>query len=569
MVAPWRKSQRLLLFIVFLACLTSAVHCFSGGKSQLAPALSAAEIARLAGEGNPLQAAARSPAADDAIVRRLQLSVAYLNRTLDDARGCLPFFRHEIGDGTASLAHANWDWCDISSRYALALLKAGDVLGSLPDRDHLVRLQKTILGTLTHSGLAFRPHSEFSDVEADFFDQGSVMLYLIERFRRTGSYDFSRLIDKMIESLSSHGGADTDYWVASSPTILPDGTRGPGAENWDHADPCHHGGRLLFPLALYLRQFPVHGPAKTLFARIARQVISRANVFKPDGSFAGHSHSRTNTLLGLLLRARDTYDVVTEQYVRRSVDWLVGVTPRWGWVPEFMPENGTVRPENTRAETDGLVDLISLLLVLAEKTPDYWDVVDRYVRNGLLAAQFAATWNGPASPDGAFCGFCQPNAFGSSTMNCCSPAGAGLLADLYHVAVTKTGNEYLVNLLLDRDAPDVQIGTELRGARWLVKIRTKRSGGLAIRLPAFATSDNVRVAGAASPAWQKGLIRLGELPGGAEVTLDFDLPASTETLVVNGVNYRYDWLGNIVVGVKPIADRFGFFTVSGVRGVIR
>jgi hypothetical protein len=441
-------------------------------------------------------------------------------------------------------------------------------LGAVPDRERLVCLQKTILGTLTRDGLAFRRASEFSAVEADVFDQGSVMLYLIEKQRRTGDGEYARLIDRLIASLRRKARPTAHGLRFPYPTMLPNGARGPGADNWDHADPCHHAGRLLYPLALWLRQTPSDKAARRLFDAIAGYVIRDAHVFGADGSFAGHTHARTNTLLGLLIRARDTNDAATEEFVMRSVDWLVRATPRWGWVPEFMPEHGAVKPENTRAETDGLVDLISLLVMLAEKNPAYWDVVDRYVRNGLLSAQFTAAWNGSASPVGAFCGFCRPNAFGSSTMNCCSPAGAGLLADLHRLAVTKAGNEYWVNLLLDRDGPEARIKTDVHGDWFAVTITMKQAGGLVVRLPAFVSGAADVARAPSSVKFEPGLLRFGALSANADVSFSFALPHRTETFSIGGVDYRHAWRGNIVVEVRPAADRFGFF-VGEASGVTR
>jgi hypothetical protein len=377
---------------------------------------------------------------------RLRDSYGHLHTQLDEWAGGIPFFSMAKSPQGVIRRHANWDWCDISSRYALAMIHIGRALGEPINTDGFQRLHRTILTTIKRDGLAYRPDSEFSDVEADVFDQGSVLLFFIEVYRVSGDARYRELIDGIIDALLAKTVPTTHGRRFPHATLLPDGTRGIGRDNWPSPDPCHHGGRLLDPLARYLQLHPDAAKARALADAIEGFVRRDSGVFAPDGSFAGHTHSRTATLLGLLQLARQRNDAETVAFVRRSVDWLIAATPPEGWIPEFMPPLGRPDPRSKRAETDALADLLMILLDLARDNPAYWDTIERYAENGLRQAQFALPRD--ASPDdarrlrpliGTFCGFCPRGGFGDATQNCCTPAGAMALIAVERARADRRG----------------------------------------------------------------------------------------------------------------------------------
>ena len=545
------KIIALILLLALAACDRDASTTAEAVPDQLF--FSAAEIDALLAKNETPPPVDEATVAADWLRRRMALSLRHLLTSLDDRSGDIPYFDVNFETGAMQVKHAGWDWCDLASRYALAARVLARHIGLPGDAARLPRLEKTILQSIRRDGLAYRRAADFSAVEADLFDQGSVMLYLIDRYRATGIAEYRAVIEMMIRGLLFRTVRTEHGLRFLYPTYRPDGSRGPAPDNWNEADPCHHGGRLLYPLALFLELVPDSESARRLFDGLANYVRLDAKVFAADGSFAGHAHSRTNTLLGLLIRARQIGDEETARLVRRSVDWLVATTPRWGWVPEFLPAGDRPEPRAARAETDGLADLLSLLLLLARDDPAYWDAIERYVRNGLAQAQWTAPPPaGAPDPRGIFCGYCDPNGFGARSMNCCTPAGALALAAVWEAAATVSAEQgqadYRVFLPLARDDENARISIAIRDDRLTVRLEPKKAGRYHLRTPA--------------DAWNQGagaeILEHASGPGTAREFV-FSLKKKTEDRRLGGVSYQYDWLGPFVTRVAPAAARFGFF----------
>ncbi|NLH48846.1 MAG: hypothetical protein GX444_09615 [Myxococcales bacterium] len=547
------KILALLLPLALAACDHADSTTVEAVPDQ--PFFTADEIDALLAKNETPPPVDEATIAADWLRQRMALSQRHLLTNLDDRRGDIPYFDVNFETGTMQVKHAGWDWCDLASRYALAARMLARHLGLPGDAAaaRLLRLEKTILQNIRRDGLAYRRAADFSAVEADIFDQGSVMLYLVDRYRATGIAEYRAVIEMMIRGLSFRTVRTEHGRRFLYPTYRPDGARGPATDNWNEADPCHHGGRLLYPLALFLEAAPDSEAARRLFDDLANYVRLDAKVFAADGSFAGHTHSRTNTLLGLLIRARQTGDADTAAQVRRSVDWLVAATPRWGWVPEFLPAGDRPEPRAARAETDGLADLLSLLLLLAKDDPAYWDVVERYVRNGLAQAQWTAPPPADApDPRGIFCGYCDPNGFGARSMNCCSPAGALALAAVREAAATVSAEkgtaDYRVFLPLARDDENVRITSAVSDNRLLVTLVMKKAGRYHLRVPADGRD----------PSAGAEVLARADHPGQAQ-DFAFSLKKNTEDRRLGDASFQYDWLGPFVTRVAPAAARFGFF----------
>lgn len=558
-----RKKFRAVDHLNAPAAGMRVLQYFKGDKNLLEPLLTSGQIDKLLVTKNPKSENISGSDQPDTLKRRIMLGVKYLERTMDCELGCIPYFKHQFADGHTRLSHEGWDWCDISSRYAVALIKVADVHGIKVDDARLRNLEKTILENILKDGLAYRRDSDFSDVEADIFDQGSVLLYLVEKYRRTKNEEFCSLIERVIQSLLAKAEKTEHGFRFAYPVLLPDGTRGIGKENWQQADPCHHAGRLLYPLAKYLSIKPDSKNARNLAKGIAEYIVKDSKVFSADGSFAGHSHSRTNTLLGLLILAKETKDFETVKQIWTSVDWIIGSTPQWGWIPEFMPEKNQNehRIENLRAETDALVDMISILFILAREEPRYWTVATRYIQNGLMVAQltddFPGGWKKPKhSPVGSFCGYCNLSSFGMATMNCCSPAGTELLAKIYEKAVVKDGSFVRVNLLMDRDGPLVSIKTSTNEQSSRTEIRIKKAGNLVVRIP---KQSNLKIIPKPQSIVDESLAFFPERSAGETIKIEYDTTKRTETFTLANTLYKFYWLSDKVVGVEPEGKYLPFF----------
>lgn len=262
-------------------------------------------------------------------------------------------------------------------------------------------------------------------------------------------------------------------------------------------------GRAIGPLVKLYRATGL-SEALALAARLAEQALS---FFREDGSydvdrFGSHTHSTTCTLSGLAQLAQLTGDVALLERVRAFYDrgaWQL--RDALGWViesalPDALPDRG---------EINNTGDLVETALILgAHGWPGYYGDAERMVRGHLLPAQlrdtsFIAEPDHPEAGDGlrdvaarlrgAF-GFPAPYGhlpLGATeiSFNYDIVGGAvGSLCAVWRACVTRDATGHHVNLLFDRDTPDVAVESPYTHSA--LRLRVKRPAPLWVRLPEWA-----------------------------------------------------------------------------------
>jgi hypothetical protein len=223
-------------------------------------------------------------------------------------------------------------------------------------------------------------------------------------------------------------------------------------------------------------------------------------------------------------------------------------------------------------ETCALTDVLQLAIVLAQSGyPEYWDDVERYGRNQLLASQFpdattflsvdARQTPGARALAGSFASATLPTSLlgylvtGTEPIveGCCTGSGAKALHLLWEHAVEDRPEGLYVHLGFgsDREAAEV-IGYEPYEGRREVRLRAARR--VLIRLPDTARSEDAElwVDGARrDPVWRGAYADAGYLGAGQVAVLRYPLREVTERVEVNREMLTVHWKGSTVLEVSP------------------
>jgi hypothetical protein len=251
-------------------------------------------------------------------------------------------------------------------------------------------------------------------------------------------------------------------------------------------------------------------------------------------------------------------------------------------------------------ESCEVADMIVLALKMSRAgLGDYWDDVDRYVRNQFVEQQVVRTdwiktalqpqletlegqeWLGQAQtrftvcgkPDpimttaedaaersiGSFAGWAAPNDFVPSfrqatIMHCCTGNGARALAYAWDsIVTTDNKGKVRVNLLLNRASPWLDVDSHLP-YEGRVDLRVKTASAVAVRLPAGATQGRVscRVNSAdRSVGWDDNYVVVDGLKPGDSVTVTFPQQERTVFRYIGENMYRLTLKGNTAVDINP------------------
>jgi hypothetical protein len=271
------------------------------------------------------------------------------------------------------------------------------------------------------------------------------------------------------------------------------------------------------------------------------------------------------------LRARSTrYGFVPDR---------IGLGPSYYWYwygCESLPAT---------CETCGLVDALELGIALAERGyAAYWDDVERWTRNHLLASQLGAseTWaastagqRGPAAllaveaqdgplarvVAGAFDSASSPGGLldhsgggqGPVVEGCCASSGLHGLFLAWQHAVADDGTTVWVHLGLTRASAAADVASyEPHAGRLDVRLHVARR--LRVRVPSWVPREALAVLrddAPVAPVWEGEYLRFDDLGAGQAVSLRYPLVERTEEEQVDGTRLRVRWRGGTVVAVEP------------------
>ena len=351
-----------------------------------------------------------------------------------------------------------------------------------------------------------------------------------------------------------------------------------------------HGGWVVHGLVHFFLETG-YEPGLELAGKLVRCIKDHANFFGPDGSFLpcrrrpndeahfyAHCHSLLETTDYALAAGGDKELL---EFARSGFEFArAHGEGRMGYFPELL-----FREHAEQCETCGLADVIGLGMRLSvEGLGDYWDDVDRWVRNQYAEMQMLRgdwierwAWLGPRGgstwvpPDprrvrvegmGEACvgtfGMNYPNDWGTprrmgTTGICCAGTGSRALYYVWEHILTHEDGKLRVNLLLNRASPWADVDSYLP-YEGQVDVKVKESLDLSVRIPEWVKPQETacRVNGEGRPlSWDGRYALVGEVLGGDSVGLTFPIEEHSHWVTIEKRAYNLVCKGNEVVSIEP------------------
>jgi len=321
-----------------------------------------------------------------------------------------------------------------------------------------------------------------------------------------------------------------------------------------------------------------HEPARDLAVRLAYGLKDHAGMFDMDGSFIGfrHFHRHTMPLLGIaeLAMLIDDDDLLTfaqrgYEFARAHGEPLVG----------YFPEN-IDSPVYQTSEICEVADMISLGLKLTGGgIADYWDDIDRWVRNQFIEGQLLQyDWINRMVADsprsaidptcqttervgerniGAFAGWPSANDWyvghGKGIMHCCTGNATRTLYYVWENILNHADGEVRVNLLLNRASPWVDVDSHIPYTGQ-VDVKVKEPCDLSIRIPEWVTQQDAccKVNGSDRCLdWDGRYGHVGSVKPGDVVTMKFPIELRSDIVHIEKQRYTLVRKGNDVIVIDP------------------
>jgi len=370
--------------------------------------------------------------------------------------------------------------------------------------------------------------------------------------------------------------------------------------------------RLVQGLMQYYR-VSGYEPARELAKKLVVYTRTKGEIFYPDGrwymdpeirgefqsaavpnsirkkypvdgvNYGGHGHGHGIAVLALIDYADATGDKDTFQFAKNAFLWArnpgaeYGVSTTIGWFPEFYV------PLYPSCEGCIVGDMVSMAVKLSSLgAGDYWDDVDRWVRNQFFEQQLTdVDWvyrlaaREPAKPVGPYESADHPaernvGAFGggasasdwalgvasSGIGHCCTGTCTRAIYYVWENMVERVGEEVKVNLLLNRASRWVDVYSSIPYTGQVdVKVKTEIRK-LQLRAPEWVKDSDplltCSVNGKPRKAnWEGRYVNVGSVRPGDKVEMKFPLATRTVKERIGNQDYAMLIKGNTVLSIDP------------------
>ena len=405
---------------------------------------------------------------------------------------------------------------------------------------------------------------------------GETLVSLVERHKRGGDDELMEQGRKLFHGLRSLATWDTGraYYVG--------GLDAWSGEAWLGTNANEQYPSILEPVVRYWEHSG--DPEALEFARAFAdgqlanlQPDMGACRIREDGSFGGwNSHLHMRPVLGVAHLGALLGEPRYVDYARRVYEHLRSRGTDWGWFPECPT------PDRIYSEMCNTADMLDVAVWLARAGhTEYWDHVERYVRNYSVESQWWVTpeyealyrdihKDNPAGADegielmkrydGGFLSCLSPNgcawsrdAGGMNMMGCCPPEGMRTLYSAWSNTVLETERGIEVNLALSRDHPVARV-VSFGHDQGRLTVVPKRESDFYLRPPSWAPRGEVKAfvdGDATEPVWKGDYVLFPGAKPDQELTIAYPLVEFTQQLHVGNGDYTYHWLGNTVSAVEP------------------
>lgn len=505
---------------------------------------------------------------------------------------------HDVVVACDTDARMNWEW------YYMR-----DVCGSRAGKDVEAAFHKRILAYVREDGTVLSHPGAYNEgdinkvyTEKDYvyhvWGATKILHALVEDYRRSGderSKETARKIMVRLQKLAIYTSPDTCYFQAGQGAAKLDGT--PVPNGWNRMP-----APIVEPLVNYY--LACGDPEALEFAKAyAEGIMTGAQPdgikIKPDGDIGnGHSHTTMHAIWGIAHLGVVTGEERYTAFAKRSWDFMLSRGTGAGWFPALPGGHPT-------DETCLTSDMMSNAAMIARGGhPEYFDYVERYLRNRISPSQFVVTpefeaeykmVNSQAGEEkirqgledvrklqGAIRSYCGLSDLENSILKgtyhilagCCAPEGLRAIYTTWSHVIDRYPDSKLgpagvyVNMSFNRDSQWGRVVSFMPTTGRLT-VKAKVQDTFFLRPPHWAPRDQVRtfVGTQAVPVqWSGDYARFPEVKIGDELTIVYPLlhflheAEGTWKNYAPSVNLTYEWLGNMVVGVDPPAEKTPIFS---------
>jgi hypothetical protein len=259
------------------------------------------------------------------------------------------------------------------------------------------RLHARVLGYLGADGLAWVPPGHFMEGDvyagttvspqkiASTWATAKILRSLAEDYKQSRNEQTRLLAQKLFLALKSLASWDTGR------AYYPFGSGAWRDGKWLKAQlPT----AVLEPVVTYWEA--TGDPDSLAFARdVAEGLLADSQLLPPakerilpNGEFRGHMHATLHAVWGVAHLGADTHESRYVNWAKQVYDYATHFGPGTGWMQAALWD------DNVRelSETCATSDMTSIASLLAEAGfPEYWDHVERYLRNYIRPQQFFVT----------------------------------------------------------------------------------------------------------------------------------------------------------------------------------
>jgi hypothetical protein len=425
------------------------------------------------------------------------------------------------------------------------------------------RIRRFLNSLFDSTGLVYNPALKQPD---HMFAQGSALYALVTDFEQSRDPIVRARIEKFIGALNKSAVQERDYlWFPQVATKK-------GA--------CPHQAAYQVLPAVRFYELTGYTPALQFAARLSRWPLYHDDTVTANGvitetGWEGHLHAWMDTFSGILRCARagtpdlDHREVSERAY--RVFEWVkTNYTSPFGWVADSVGA--------TTCETDTITSAIRLALeLIKEGHTEYWNDIERFVRNQLVENQFVEVETLHLEDPilargvrGSFESWADPNTLlavkNADIEGCCINGGIRGLFLASQNAIQETGEQIQVNLLVSAISSSLEVASYLpyEGRLDLYPAGKKP---IRVRTPDWLRPNEVRVRASASVHVEKqsSAIVLKGSVAGDPITLRFEQPEVERVHEVAKRPYRALWRGDTVVQLLPAGNPYPIFQRSALN----
>jgi hypothetical protein len=327
------------------------------------------------------------------------------------------------------------------------------------------------------------------------------------------------------------------------------------------------------------------------------------------GPWRGHFHETVRGLFGLVEYGSAAHDDRVLEFAARAYEWarLYGISqlgffpgvigPKQKIMDGLLRSSGYGTSAAQNDEACGIGDMIWVAVRLSEiGVGDYWDDVDRMVRNHLVEHQlidrellkqivagsppkseahreFHITQNAIERNIGSFASTADPTWLYPWWTMCCNTNAPEGMYKAWEAIIQCTGQTVQVHLLLNRASPWMDVDSYLP-YEGKVLLTNKKARKAQVRMPGWVDKRAVRcrINGKELPAleWLQNYLLIEKLAPADRITIEFPVAETTErwTATTYETTYTCKFKGHTLTDIAPRGDRPAHKRASSDDGLV-